>query len=121
MFIFLFFILVFVKEEINQRITATIEVYKGSKLQNNHPYTLRFKEDKDGWRSELDTRLQLENQKSLSSTKPKEVTFTSSQTQDDSGSINVGDTFIIIDELEPKKVGKGKVTAIQHVLPTKSF
>lgn len=90
-----------------------IKALKDRKLKiRNECFELRFK-DKDGSYVRLwDALIEVENQKSFSSTKPKIATVKSENLMEETGVINVGETFSVFEYGLNTKVGTGKIIEI---------
>ena len=96
---------------IKQVYKASIQVIKGHTINLKWCYVLVFKPNKEGLRTELECMILKDEQKTLSATKPTEVIITSEMLSDDSGNINIGDTFIIKEDYS-ENVGKGIILEI---------
>jgi hypothetical protein len=98
-------------EKTNQKYVAEVSIYPTFKMVNKGGYVFKFKTNiQTGSYSELDVTVHLDNQKTLSSFKPKQIDVTSYQLLIESGHISKGDRFTIYDM--DGKIGKGKIVEV---------
>ncbi|MGY0408690.1 MAG: hypothetical protein ACWIPJ_10120 [Polaribacter sp.] len=101
-------------EETKSIIEVEIELYNGSILRNHVEYALIFNKTKHSEASEIDGVLTLPNpiQKTLSSTKRRQVLFKTFYTLEEIDFIKPNQRFRIMDYEENRFAGKGKVLEI---------
>jgi len=97
-------------KKISQKYIAEVSIYPPNKLSNGYAYLFKFKVNKEtDTYSALDAIVHLDNQKTLSSSKPRQIDITSSLKLEDSGPISIGDRFSIYDD---GKIGIGRIVEI---------